>query len=66
MVGTHTQVIIAAPNLNRLLAPSILSSMGKLACYPINLLENSIRVVHFLFQNLTFEKVIVLESISYK
>lgn len=62
-MGTHSQVIIAAPNLNRPLAPSVFQRVWKLASVAIDLLKNAIRMVHFLLQYLALEEVLVLETV---
>ena len=61
-MGTHTKIIITTPNLNWALAPSVFQGIRELLPTSVDFFKHPVGMVHFLLQNLTLEKILILKS----
>ena len=61
-MGTHTKIIITTPNLNWALAPSVFQGIRELLPTSVDFFKHPIGMIHFLLQNLTLEKLLILKS----
>ena len=62
-MSAHSKIIIAAPDLNAPLAPTVFIGCREIFSISVDLFKDAIRMVHFLLQYLTLEKVLVLKSL---
>merc|ERR1719500_2042353 len=62
-VRRHTEVVVAAPNRDLLLAPGELPGCREVGGVPGDLLEHPVGVVHLLLLDLLLEEALVVEAI---
>ena len=61
-MGTHTKIIVTTPNLNWALAPSVFQGIRELLPTSVDFFKHPVGMIHFLLQNLTLEKILILKS----